>query len=107
RSVDLFAEEGQWWLRHTRPPSWEPGIWVRGRVNPNSWLTESLAAVFVDLPKEKWPGELSAEKVSLEQARYLAAFLAEDMYHDEAANQRGDWTDAFFDTLLVGDADRH
>ncbi|MDF3130089.1 hypothetical protein P0Y35_12850 [Kiritimatiellaeota bacterium B1221] len=107
RSVDLFAEEGQWWFRHTRPPEWEPGKWHRDRVNPNSMLQEALAAVFLDLPKEKWPGEPSPETVELSEARLLGADLAAALELDEGADQRGDWTDAMQFTLLDGDADRH
>ncbi len=107
RSVDLFAEEGQWWLRHTRPPEWEPGLWHRDRVNPNSLHQESLAAVFMDLPKEKWPGEPDAETVLLAEARLLASDLSATQQLDEAADQRGGWTDAIGVRLTDEDADRH
>jgi hypothetical protein len=110
KSVDLFAEEGQWWLQHTRrQPNWEPGKWQRSKVNPNSRYMESLSAVFNGLPLSKWPGENTTDLLTLEMAVALANGLAYEMGEDNGANQRGGWTDALEPALIGGNepVDRH
>lgn len=47
----------------------------RGLVNPNSKQTNALAAVFVDMPVDEYPGGPS-NRLSLAQARIVAAALA-------------------------------
>lgn len=106
RSVDLFAEDGQWWLKHTRRPDWVPGIWMRNKVNPNADQPEAFSAVFLDVPQSQWPGDGAAEPITTEKALTLGGELSATSLLDEGADQRGEWSDALEKTLLADGGDR-
>jgi len=92
RSVDLFGEDGRWWLRHTRAPGWEAGIWTRSRVNPNTRFPRALATVFTGVPLEAWPGQPTARVLDWEEAVLLSENLVASVELEEGAETRGGWT---------------
>ncbi|WFB37618.1 hypothetical protein P3T73_07575 [Kiritimatiellota bacterium B12222] len=107
RSVDLFSEEGQWWLQHTRSPEWEPGEWRRDRINPYGLYVEPLTAAFVGVPRFKYPEELGADTFSVAEAEVFAENLVAATLLDENGNQRGSWSSALEAALLADLRDRH
>lgn len=113
RSVDLFSEAGLWWLRHTRESEWKPGEWTRSRVNPNSIYTDALASVFLDLPKQSWPGTTNSFAVMINEANTLALEITSTYLLDgegmgeEGMDQRGDWINPMQIPLVTGGMDRH
>lgn len=109
RSVDLFAEEGQWWLQHTRRPDWVPGVWRRDKVNPNANQAEAFKAVFRGLLSERFPGEVDALPLEVSRIEQSANELAAASLQPEAyrIDQRGEWSDELAGALLADGADRH
>ena len=100
RSVDLFAEEGQWWLQHTREPDWEPGIWGRDKVNPNANQAEAFSAVFMGVPLSQLP-DLPATDAPLPEIAYdLGKEMAANYLLDEPTDGRGTWTASFEATMI-------
>jgi hypothetical protein len=90
--VDLFGEDGRWWLRHTRDAGTLLNRWKRGAINPNSLYTAAVASVWVNAPYEQWPGEPAPPRITEEQALDLAKGLRENLVLDKGTEQRGDWT---------------
>ncbi len=109
RSVDLFGEDGRWWLAHTRDPGAVLGRWERGRVNPNGPYTSAVAAVFADVPVESWPGEPGALGLSYELALGMAADMRVAVNDGSGSVHRADWAWAVEDRLLatLGEEGRH
>ncbi len=101
KSVDLFDEDGAWWLKHTRDSGTEFGKWKRGLVNPNSLYEDALASVWVDAPNEQWPGEVEAPRLTIDQARAVAEGLIEG----EGTVHRGEWA-RYLGTFLTPETDR-
>ena len=100
RSVDLFSDEGRWWLKHTRTPDWEAGRWVRHRVNPSSGFPEALEPVFRGVPLREWPDQSGASVLTPEVAERLALDLNALFLLDEGATDRGDWAAGLEATLV-------
>ena len=94
RSVDLFGEDGAWWLRHTRDVDWEPGVWRRGQVNPNSLNSQALESVFVGMPVRRHPGAASSWVVTEPQAWQLAEAFMISVGAERGGVDRGHWAQA-------------
>lgn len=107
RSVDLFGEDGRWWLRHTRDDGWEPGVWRRGMVNPNSLYREALEAAFLDVPLEKFPVDPNSERLTPEQTWNIAEDFIAALEMEEGSVQRGDWTRILAGNAVLREMDRH
>ena len=105
-SVDLFGEDGAWWMRHTRDTGWEPGIWRRGRVNPNSLEPQTLEAVFVGAPVRRHPGAAEVLEVSEPQAWQLAEAMIQGVSDARGGVNRGSWVQALRGSPALEGMDR-
>jgi hypothetical protein len=107
-SVDLFSEEGRWWLRHTRPATHAFGEVETGPINANSLYPDGLAAAFNRLEFREVPNILGVA-VTPVQSKELALEMGAAVLLEEGFTQRGDWNDAIEAKLMeyTGSEGRH